>query len=213
MLTTITALLISYLIGSIPTAYLFVKFSKGIDIRTIGSGNVGATNALRALGKKAGFTVLLLDILKGFLTVIFLGNFFGRMELALTLESLRILMGLACICGHIWTIFLQFKGGKGIATSFGVLLGLALKIEGLNWVVGLLIVLWFMIFFATRIVSLASLCCAVGLPVLACLFKLPLFFIILSFLLGFFVILRHKPNLLRIIQGTEPRLHFKKPQS
>jgi acyl phosphate:glycerol-3-phosphate acyltransferase len=208
---TITALLISYLLGSIPTAYLFVKLFKGIDIRTVGSGNVGATNALRALGKRAGFTVLFLDILKGFITVAVLGDFFAGQPLFLSLQNLRILMGLACICGHIWTIFLQFKGGKGIATSFGVLLGLALKIASLNWVVGLLILLWFMVFLTTRIVSLASICCAIGLPVFSLIFKLPALFVCLSLLLSAFVIFRHKANLLRIIKGTEPRLYFKKP--
>ncbi len=213
MLSTIIALLISYLIGSIPTAYLFVKFFKGVDIRSVGSGNVGATNALRALGKKAGFTVLFLDILKGFISVVFLGDFFANQPHLLPLQNLRIIMGLACICGHIWTVFLRFKGGKGIATSFGVLLGLAFKIEGLNWVVGLLILLWLMVFLVTRIVSLASILCAIGLPVFSLIFKLPAFFICLSILLCCFVLWRHKSNLSRILKGQEPRLYFRKSVS
>jgi glycerol-3-phosphate acyltransferase PlsY len=210
MLLTIAALLISYLVGSIPNAYLFGKLLKGIDIRTVGSGNVGATNALRALGKRAGITVLLLDILKGFATVIFLGNFFSDKALWLPVQNLRILMGLACICGHNWTIFLQFKGGKGIATAFGVLIGISLKISGLSSVLGLLILVWFFVFFAFRIVSLASICSAIALPVFSFLFNLPRFFIYLSLLLCGFVILRHKANLIRIFQGQEPRLYFKK---
>ena len=165
MILTVVALLASYLIGSIPTAYLFGKMLKGIDIRKVGSGNVGATNALRALGKGPAVTVLFLDILKGFAVVVFLGNFFWDKPVLLQTQNLRILMGLACICGHNWTIFLQFKGGKGIATTFGVLLAISLKIAGLNSVIGLLILIWFIVFFVFRTVSLASICSAIALPV------------------------------------------------
>lgn len=213
MLLTIAALLFSYLLGSIPTAYLFGKTLKGIDIRKIGSGNVGATNALRALGKGPGITVLVLDILKGFIAVIFLANYFiGRPGLLQT-QNFRILMGLCCICGHNWSIFLQFKGGKGIATTFGVLLGLSLKIPGLNIVIGLIILTWFIVFFSSRMVSLASICAAIALPISAFLFKQPFGLILVSLILCVFVIIRHKTNLQRILQGKEPRLYFKKPAS
>ena len=211
MLLIIVALLISYLIGSIPTAYLFGRVLKGIDIRKAGSGNVGATNALRILGKGPGIAVLFLDILKGFLVVVFLGNYLADKPVLLTTQNMRILMGLSCICGHNWTIFLQFKGGKGIATTFGVLLGLALKIAGLNSVIGLLILVWFIVFFIFRIVSLASICSAIVFPVFSLFFKLPLTLIALSLLLCVFVIIRHKANLARIFRGKEPRLYFKKP--
>ncbi len=211
MLLTIAALLASYLLGSIPTAYLFGKMLKGIDIRKIGSGNVGATNALRALGKGPGITVLALDILKGFIAVIFLANYFiGRCGFTQA-QNFSILMGLCCICGHNWSVFLQFKGGKGIATTFGVLLGLALKIPGLNIVIGLIILTWFIVFFSFRMVSLASISCAIALPILSFSFKLPFSLILLSLLLCIFVIIRHRTNLQRILQGKEPRLYFKKP--
>ena len=213
MLLTIAALLASYLLGSIPTAYLFGKVLKGIDIRKVGSGNVGATNALRVLGKGAGITVLLLDILKGFIVVTLLADFFVQQPVLWQAQNLRILMGLCCICGHNWTIFLQFKGGKGIATSFGVLLGLGMKMPGLNIVVGLIVLSWFLVFFIFRIVSLASIVAALTLPVYCLLFKQPFFLIGLSLLLCIFVILRHKTNLLRIFQGKEPRLYFNKPSS
>jgi len=209
MLLTVVALLVSYLVGSIPTAYIFGRILKGIDIRKVGSGNVGATNALRALGKGAGITVLFLDILKGFAVVVFLGNFFTDKPILLQIQNLRILMGLFCICGHNWTIFLQFRGGKGIATTFGVLLGLSLKIPGLNLVIGLLILTWFIVFLLFRIVSLASICCAIALVVFSFLLKLPTTLINLSLLLCVFVIIRHKANLIRIFQGKEPRLYFK----
>jgi len=211
MILIITALLISYLIGSIPTAYIFGKMLKGIDIRKVGSGNVGATNALRVLGKGPGISVLLLDIFKGFLVIVFLGDYFTAKVALLESHNLRILMGLACICGHNWTIFLRFRGGKGIATTFGVLLGLALKIPGLNLVIGLLVLVWFIVFFVFRIVSLASILSAIALPVFSFVFKLPLFFTSLSLLLCVFVIIRHKSNLIRIFKGKEPHLYFKKP--
>jgi len=211
MVLTVVALLASYLIGSIPTAYLFGRILKGIDIRKVGSGNVGATNALRTLGKGPAVTVLFLDILKGFVVVVFLGNFFWDKPVLLPTQNLRILMGLFCICGHNWTIFLQFKGGKGIATTFGVLLGISLKIPGLNLVIGLLILIWFIVFFAFRIVALASICSAIALPVFSLLFKLPSMLIYLNLLLCVFVVIRHKANLVRIFQAKEPRLYFKKP--
>ncbi|MCX5669121.1 MAG: glycerol-3-phosphate 1-O-acyltransferase PlsY [Candidatus Omnitrophica bacterium] len=212
MLPTIIALLASYLLGSIPTAYLFGKALKGIDIRKVGSGNVGATNALRVLGKGAGITVLLLDILKGLIAVTFLANFFVFKTILGQEQNLRIFMGLCCICGHNWTIFLQFKGGKGIATSFGVLLGLAMKIPGLNIIVGLIILSWFLVFFSFRMVSLASIAAALTLPIYCFLFKQPLLLIGLGLFLCIFVIIRHKANLVRIFQGKEPHLYFNHPK-
>ena len=212
MLLTIVALLASYLLGSIPTAYLFGKCLKGVDIRKVGSGNVGATNALRVLGKGAGITVLVIDILKGLIAVTLLANFFVYKPVLLEAQNLRIFMGLCCICGHNWTIFLQFKGGKGIATSFGVLLGLAIKVPGLNVVVGLIIISWFLVFFSFRMVSLASIAAAITLPIYCFFFKQPYLLTGLGLFLCIFVIIRHKANLVRIFQGREPRLYFKQPK-
>jgi acyl phosphate:glycerol-3-phosphate acyltransferase len=209
MLWTIIALLTSYLIGSLPTAYFFGRILKGIDIRKVGSGNVGATNAMRVLGRGPGITVLLLDILKGFVVVVFLGDYFVAKPVLWQVQNLRIIMGLCCICGHNWTIFLQFKGGKGIATSFGVLLGLALKIEGLNLVISILIATWLAVFLIWRIVSLASIIAAILLPFLSLLFKQPPLFFLVSIILCVFVIIRHKANLARLFKGKEERLRFK----
>ncbi|MFA4854454.1 MAG: glycerol-3-phosphate 1-O-acyltransferase PlsY [Candidatus Omnitrophota bacterium] len=208
MLWTIIALLSSYLIGSLPTAYLFGRMLKGIDIRKVGSGNVGATNAMRVLGRGPGITVLLLDILKGFIVVVLLGNYFVAKPVLWQAQNLRIIMGLCCICGHNWTIFLQFRGGKGIATSFGVLLGLALKINGLNIIIVILIITWVTVFFIWRIVSLASIISAVILPIACLFFKQPGLLIAVSLVLCVFVIIRHKTNLARIFRGKEPRLYF-----
>lgn len=209
MLWTVIALLASYLLGSIPTAYLFGRILKGIDIRKVGSGNVGATNAMRALGLGPGITVLLLDILKGLFVVVFLGNYFADKPVLWQVQNLRIFIGLCCICGHNWTIFLQFKGGKGIAATFGVLLGLALKISGLNIIIGILILTWLIVFFTFRIVSLASIIAALALPASCMFFRLPGLMIAISLILCVFVIIRHKANLERIFQGKEPRLYFK----
>ncbi|MFA6129807.1 MAG: glycerol-3-phosphate 1-O-acyltransferase PlsY [Candidatus Omnitrophota bacterium] len=211
MLWIIAALIISYLLGSIPTAYLFGRILKGVDIRKIGSGNVGATNAMRALGKGPGITVLLLDILKGFIVVVFLGDLFSSKTILLESQNLRIIMGLCSICGHNWTIFLRFKGGKGIATTFGVLLGLTLRLPGLSMVISILVLTWVTVFMVSRIVSLASITAAIALPVSILFFKQPVILTVASTILCLFVLIRHKSNLSRILQGKEPRLYFKKP--
>jgi len=213
MIWIAVALIISYLLGSIPTAYFFGRILKGIDIRKVGSGNVGATNAMRALGRGPGITVLLLDILKGFAVVVFLGDYFGNKSIFCQVQNLRIIMGLCCICGHNWTIFLRFKGGKGIATTFGVLLGLALKLPGLGVIIGILVLTWLTVFMIWRIVSLASIVAAVALPVSALFFKQSGILTVVSIILCVFVVIRHKSNLLRIAQGREPRLYFKKPKN
>lgn len=197
MLWIITAIIGSYLIGSIPTAYIFGRALKGIDIRKFGSGNVGATNALRVLGKKAGISVLIIDIIKGVLAVLLLGR--GT-------EIICIIAGVSCIAGHNWTVFLNFNGGKGMATTLGVLIGLTLVIPGLKIILGLTILIWLIIFVVSRIVSLASIFSAIGLPILMLCFKKSPLLIALSFILSCLIILRHKANIKRILQGKEPQM-------
>jgi glycerol-3-phosphate acyltransferase PlsY len=188
------------LVGSIPWAYIFGRLLKGIDIRQFGSGNVGATNALRVLGRGPGIVVLVLDILKGLLTVVILGQ----------TEILSIVFGLCCICGHNWTVFLKFKGGKGVATTLGVLLGLAIKISGLRLILGLLAITWLSVFGFWKIISLSSVVTAIVFPVYTVLFKRflkqPNVLICLSIILSILIILRHKSNLKRLLQGKEPRI-------
>lgn len=200
MLRITLGILISYLVGSIPWAYIFGRLLKGIDIRQFGSGNVGATNALRVLGRGPGIVVLVLDILKGLLTVVILGQ----------TEILSIVFGLCCICGHNWTVFLKFKGGKGVATTLGVLLGLAIKISGLRLILGLLAITWFGVFAFSKIISLSSVVTAIVFPVYTVLFKRflkqPNVLICLSIILSILIILRHKSNLKRLLQGKEPRI-------
>jgi glycerol-3-phosphate acyltransferase PlsY len=201
--------IISYLLGSIPTAYIFGRVLKGIDIRKFGSGNVGATNTLRVLGRWPAVAVLILDILKGFIAVLFLGGVFAQGINYPSQEEYPLLItGLSCIAGHSWSLFLKFKGGKGIATTFGVLLALAVKIPGLRIILALLILSWFLIFIVTRIVSVASILSAVLLPVYMFLFRQPPVLIVCSFILSVFAILRHRSNLRRLRQGQEHRLKF-----
>ncbi|MFA5062748.1 MAG: glycerol-3-phosphate 1-O-acyltransferase PlsY [Candidatus Omnitrophota bacterium] len=209
MLWTILGIIISYLFGSIPTAYIFGRIIKGIDIRKFGSGNVGATNALRLLGKGWGITVLALDILKGFLPVVILPSIIG-IKANISLESFCIFVGISCICGHNWTIFLKFKGGKGVATTLGVLLGLSIKIAGLKIILGITIFIWLTVFLFTRTISLASLLAALSFPILTVLFRQSLGLILIVTLLSVFIIYRHKSNIQRILEGKEPKLSFKK---
>jgi len=211
MLWIIIGIISSYLIGSVPTAYIFGRVYKGIDIRKAGSGNVGATNALRVLGKGPGIMVLALDMFKGFAAVVFLGSIVAERSVILSDESLRIIMGLACIIGHNWTIFLRFKGGKGVATTLGVLLGLSIKIPVFKLIFGLVILTWVLTFVIARIVSLASVLAGISLPIYMLILKQSATLISLGVLLCLLIVLRHKTNLKRILQGKEPRLSFKRP--
>ena len=206
----ITGIIISYLVGSIPVAYIFGRLLKGIDIRKYGSGNVGATNALRVLGKGPGIAVLLLDVLKGLIVVTLVGNFVITRVANVSEEQLRIALGIFAIIGHNWTVFLGFKGGKGIATTLGVLVGLACVFRGLTVIILLVVAAWFLIFILFRIVSLASILAGVSLPLLMLLFNRSTTLFFTSIVLAVFVIFRHKANLTRLLQGKEPRLSFKK---
>lgn len=206
MLWIILGLITSYLIGSIPTAYLWGRLLKGIDIRSFGSGNVGATNAWRVLGKGPGLAVLSLDIIKGLATVVFLGDLLaGRVSL-FTDETLRVLLGLGCVSGHNWTIFLGFKGGKGIATSLGILLGLASKIEGLGSALVPVALTWLVAFLVFRIVSIASVCSALALPACLLFSRQSKTLLASGIILATFVLYKHRSNLRRFFKGQEPRL-------
>jgi acyl phosphate:glycerol-3-phosphate acyltransferase len=208
MLLITAGIITSYLVGSVPTAFIFGKLLKGIDIRKFGSGNVGATNALRVLGKRAGATVLFLDIIKGVFPVVFSG-FFIR-DAGNYADIYRIIFGISCICGHNWTIFLKFKGGKGIATTLGVMIGLACKTPGLGVILLLVVLAWLLIFLLSRLVSLASIIGALLLPIAAIAFRQSGVIILSSAILAVFVLLRHKPNIIRLLQGKESRIIFGK---
>jgi acyl phosphate:glycerol-3-phosphate acyltransferase len=210
MLLILIAIIISYLVGSIPTAYLAGKILKGIDIRKFGSGNIGATNALRVLGKKTGATVLLIDVLKGVIPVIFLGKYVLSQGISLSQELVYIAIAASCVIGHIWTIFLGFKGGKGVATSLGVLIGISLKLQAVAISLGIMLFIWLVIFIIFRMVSLASVIAALAFPICVIILKQPLSLFIFALILSLLVVWRHRANIKRIIQGKEPALSFKK---
>lgn len=190
----------AYLIGSVPFAYILVKAVKGIDIRTVGSGNAGATNAARVLGKWGFITVFILDMLKGFAPVLAAYLFFGR-------ETVVLLVMAAAVLGHTFTVFLSFKGGKGVATAAGAFTALV-PFEML-----IALALFLTVFAFTRMVSAGSITAAVAL-------FLSVFFMEQWFLLkvftGFiaaFVIYKHRSNIVRILKGEENRFERKKKGS
>ncbi|MDD4910012.1 MAG: glycerol-3-phosphate 1-O-acyltransferase PlsY [Candidatus Omnitrophica bacterium] len=200
------AVIISYLIGSIPTAYIFGRLVKGVDIREYGSGNVGATNAFRVLGKLPGAIVLLLDIFKGLFVVVFLAGYLMPSADILSANTFRIVTGICAISGHNWTIFLNFKGGKGVAASLGVLIGICVMNPSLWIVIGLSLLVWLTVFLLSRIISLSSIAASAALPVFTALFKSSPELLILSLLLCALSLWRHKANIKRLIEGSEPRL-------
>jgi glycerol-3-phosphate acyltransferase PlsY len=222
----------SYLLGSIPFGFLVAK-SHGIDIRQHGSGNIGATNVLRVLGKKPGYTVFACDAVKGLIAVI-LGKYLAThysmpvTSSETTYTTARVIYhttymirlpeaigaisaAFACIIGHNFPIWLGFKGGKGMATSAGVLIGM-MPVTAMGCVI-----VWAIVFFTTRYVSLASIAAAVALPVITMLLLLSgwlygwpyFYFAVLACVLA---VWRHRANIVRLLNGTENRFE-KKPKA
>ena len=192
------ALALSFLCGSIPFGVLIGK-SRGVDVRAVGSGNIGTTNVWRALGPVAGGIVFALDVAKGVAGPL-LGNW-----LAPGSEIGIAACGIAAVLGHTFSPFLGFKGGKGIATSLGALLGLMP-------VVGVLIfAVWGAVLGLTRMISAASIAACVALPILALVFyhqQWP--YVVVALLMGIVAFVKHIPNIKRIRAGVEPRVGAKK---
>ena len=195
--------LAAYLLGSIPTGFLVAQ-TRGIDIRTVGSGNIGATNTLRVLGKPAGIFVLVMDALKGWLAVVPLAflitTFFGRPQSGTSHETAQIIAGLCAILGHNYTCWLQFKGGKGIATSAGVLLALV------PWALLIIFAVFILLLLATRYVSMGSIAAAATLPFASWITGESPAKIIVTGAMGMLAIYKHKENIIRLLKGTERRL-------
>jgi len=189
---------LAYLFGSIPTGFLLVKYYKGIDIRTIGSGNTGANNVRRILGKEWGILVAIVDMLKGVIGLL------GAMASGITNPWVISLVALAGVLGHNYPVWLKFKGGKGIATSYGVIF---LLWPFNSFAVALMGgVVWYAIMRATRYVSLASVLSLVAVTFFFLILGAPLAFILFSLLLALLATWRHYENLVRIINGTETQV-------
>ncbi len=198
------AIVAAYLIGAIPFSYLIPRAFYGIDIRTRGSGNVGATNVFRVLGKGPGIACFALDVLKGVVPVVALQVVAGLPDWA------PVAGGAAAVLGHSRSIFLRFGGGKAVATGAGTILAL-------NPLVGLAcLALWGVVFGATRVVSIASITAALALPGFMIAIPRPApwgtnpdFYVYYAMAVGLFIIARHRPNIRRIMDGTEPRFEHR----
>ena len=205
VLSYILTALGAYLLGAIPFGFLMAK-AKGVDIRSVGSGNIGATNAMRVLGKPAGIFVLLMDAAKGFFAVgvgYFIARSFGGAESQI--ETARILAGIFAVLGHNYTCWLKFKGGKGIATTAGVYLALA------PWALVIALAVFILVLLVSRIVSVASMSAAAALPVVVWVMTPHnLFLGIVTTALSALAIYKHKSNIQRLMAGTESRLGQKK---
>jgi len=183
-----------YLLGSIPFGYIAGKLFKKIDIRELGSGNIGATNVFRILGPSLASLVLIGDIGKGIFSI-YLVQYFN-------IDNLLILTiaGLAVICGHDWSLFLGFKGGKGIATTFGV-------IFALNPIISILaIVVWVVVMIITRYASLSSILAVISIMIFTILFKQPYEYIMFSAIILLLSIFKHKENIKRLRSGNERKI-------
>jgi len=216
LLTTI--IILSYLIGSIPTSIILSKAAKGIDIREHGSGNAGGTNVMRVLGWKHGVLVILLDALKGVLAVIVVARLhYGSMpfENATPFDDftlVQIIAGISAVIGHVWTVFAGFKGGKGIATALGMLL-MIVTVDMLIAIGVFILVVTF-----SRYVSLGSLAAAVAVPLTLIIREnvfnvdIPNYHTLLPFLVlvSLLVIFTHRKNVTRLLNGSENKINFSK---
>jgi glycerol-3-phosphate acyltransferase PlsY len=193
LLSSLLLLALGYLLGSMPNGYLAGRWLKGIDLRQCGSGSTGATNVLRNVGKGPALVVFLLDVGKGALAVL-LAKSFGLND------WVQVLAGLAALAGHIWPVWLGWKGGKAVATGLGMFLGLA-------WPVGLACFGLFMaVISISRIVSLSSVIAAIGLPVLMLISGGSSAYLVVSLVASLLVLWRHRSNIKRLLAGTEPKI-------
>jgi acyl phosphate:glycerol-3-phosphate acyltransferase len=205
--TNIIALLIAYILGSLPSAVWIGKVFYNIDVREYGSGNAGATNTFRVLGKKAGIPVLIIDIMKGYVAVqlaTIIGNYLPATQ---QFVNFKLTLGIAALLGHIFPVFAGFRGGKGVATLLGILAGVhppaALVCAGV----------FIVTLFLTRYVSLSSMISAIAFPIVIMFYyhetvrSLNVF----SMFVAILVLITHQKNIERLLKGEESRIAFPKP--
>ena len=213
MIVYIIMAIIAYCIGSISFSVIFSKKFAGFDVREKGSGNAGSTNMLRSVGKKAAALTLACDILKGVVAIV-IAIILGNVVKDINRELLLQIAGVAVVLGHTFPVFFQFKGGKGVATSLGILLMS-------NWQIGLICLVFGIVLIAlTRMVSLGSCAAAVLFPVLTLFIndhytvltqgKQGNVYLVYSIILAVIVLYNHRSNIKRILNGTENKLSFKK---
>ncbi len=192
----IVYLIFTYLIGSIPFGYVVGKLF-GKDITKEGSGNIGATNVTRTIGKKAGILVLILDLLKGFIPVFFAKDYFH-------FEPKFIgLVAIMAVVGHCFSVFMKFKGGKGVATGFGVLIALSAKVALITFI------LWLGVFLATGYVSLASIIATSFSWVMLGIIEQNLYYTWAALIISLIIVMKHSSNIERLMKGTENRFIYK----
>jgi glycerol-3-phosphate acyltransferase PlsY len=198
----IFSILVAYLIGSIPTAFLVGKGFHAVDLRREGSGNLGATNTFRVLGRKSGILVLLIDILKGWLLVTLAAQILP--PIAGSLITLKLSIGAAAVIGHILPVYMGFKGGKGVATILGVVLGIH------PWSALICLGIFLVLFLLTRYVSLGSIVAACSFPILVILvFKAEDPALIhFSWLFALLILLTHHKNIDRLLRNQENKMRF-----
>lgn len=196
----ITVVVLSYMIGSIPTSIIMGKLLKGIDIREHGSGNAGGTNALRVLGWKAGIFTMAVDVFKGFATTFWLSRMVEGSPVWVMVAA-----GIAAILGHTYTLFAGFKGGKGVGTAAGMLIAL------FPIAVPICLAVFLLTLFTTGIVSLGSILAAITLPIVTSILKfyhgqdINIYLYYFSVVIPFFIMYTHRTNIQRLMKGTENR--------
>jgi acyl phosphate:glycerol-3-phosphate acyltransferase len=198
----------AYLLGSIPTGWLLMRIFRKQDIRSVGSGNIGATNVLRSAGAGLGAVTFLLDVLKGAAAVYFGGLLGAQLTPGIPLHSMQALSALSAVLGHVFTIWLGFRGGKGVATGFGVFL-VAAPLAALS-----AIALFAVILAVTRYVSLASIFATLSFPILSWLFysdRRYAFFLAAEIAVALLIVVKHHANVNRLLNGTESRIGARKP--
>ncbi len=200
---------VAYLAGSIPSAVWVGRMAKGVDVRRYGSGNMGAANVARVLGFQWAIVVGVVDVLKGFAPVFWLGPLAAQ-DVSLTIPATSLILGATAIIGHLFPIFARFKGGKGVLTAAGVFLAL-LPLE-----VGVALVVWLLVFLTTRIVSLGSILAALTVTIAVVIrrfvFNVPIgdSLVAATILLFVLVIFTHRTNVKRLIRGEETRFRDRK---
>ncbi len=197
MVFSCLAFLFGYTLGSVPFGYIVVRWKLGRDIRELGSGNIGATNVARVLGKRWGRVVLGLDILKGLLAVLIAGGLLGK--------ETALFAGLGAVVGHMFPLYIGFKGGKGVATGIGILLGLGLFEVKILVVLGVGLSLWLVVYRLSGFVSLASLVMSVWLILGPWFMEIPHVYSLLLTFLGAIVVYRHRDNIRRLLKGEEKK--------